>query len=339
MRALAVTLALIVFVTFTASVAVPFFGLSASDSRSRCERQALSVCRTERGKAISSARIGPSGCGPRASVTHARSPSSRASRSKTVPPSSSASARVGGNVGAAPSRSRRCDRRADVARLAREPLRGALDQPRPARPAGDAWGRERRRQLRVRVGDVAAGQQRRGREHQHLQRALDVRRPVREQPWGEHVQLPRPRPADDVAARRGRGEAARDGQPRLGGVELRHRGVQDDGELAGARVEPLLQPRARELELRQHACGILLVALVMAREERLGGGVDPGHGGAEPSRQRGRRLGISTACWYVGRLIQWINGWVAPPIGRWRTASKHHCGSRLVSFLQTSSSP
>ena len=101
---------------------------------------------------------------------------------------------------------------------------------------------------------------------------------MREQPRREHVQLARAGPADDVAARRGRGEAARDRQPRLRGVELRDRGVQDDRELAGARVEALLEPRAGELELRQHARGVLLVALVVAREEGLGGGVDPGHG-------------------------------------------------------------
>ena len=33
---------------------------------------------------------------------------------------------------------------------------------------------------------------------------------------------------------------------------------------------------------------------------------------------------ISTTCWKVGRLIQWISGWVTAPSGRWTTASKHH---------------
>jgi hypothetical protein len=53
--------------------------------------------------------------------------------------------------------------------------------------------------------------------------------------------------------------------------------VQDDLELAGPGVEALLEPRARELELREHALGVLAVALVVARHERLGGGIDPSH--------------------------------------------------------------
>jgi hypothetical protein len=33
---------------------------------------------------------------------------------------------------------------------------------------------------------------------------------------------------------------------------------------------------------------------------------------------------ISTTCWKVGRLIQWISCWVIAPVGRWLTVSKHH---------------
>ena len=40
-----------------------------------------------------------------------------------------------------------------------------------------------------------------------------------------------------------------------------------------------------------------------------------------PSAQRGTRDWISFACWYVGRLIHGISGWVAPPTGRNRTES------------------
>ena len=68
--------------------------------------------------------------------------------------------------------------------------------------------------------------------------------------------------------------------------------MQDDLELAGPGVEALLEPRPRELELREHALGVLGVALVVARDEGLGGGVDPGH-----ASQRGRRFWISLACW------------------------------------------
>ena len=276
-RALAVTLAVLALAMFAAGDRRPVLRSSPRRARSRCERQALSVWRIERGNAISSARIGPSGCGPRASVTQAWSPSSRASRSKIEPPSSSASAREGGKDGARPFSQPARDRGPDVARLAREPLRGALDQPRPARPAREPRGRQRRRQRRMARRDVATREQRRRREHQHLQRALDVRGPVREHPRREHVQLARPGPADDVAARRGRRQPARERHPRLGGVELGGRGVQDDLELAGPGVEALLEPRPRELELREHALGVLGVALVVARDERLGGGVDPGH--------------------------------------------------------------
>ena len=98
-----------------------------------------------------------------------------------------------------------------------------------------------------------------------------------EQARAEHVQLARAGPADDVAARGRRGEAARERDPGLGGVELGGRGVQHHLELAGPRLEALLEPRARELELGEHALGVVGVALVVARDERVRGGVDPGH--------------------------------------------------------------
>ena len=84
--------------------------------------------------------------------------------------------------------------------------------------------------------------------------------------------------ADDIAARGRRGPRALEHEPRLGGVELGARGVQDDGELADLGPEPLLQPRAGVLELGEDALGVLRVALVMAGDERLGGGLEPGHG-------------------------------------------------------------
>src|SRR5699024_10299996 len=82
---------------------------------------------------------------------------------------------------------------------------------------------------------------------------------------------------DHVAARGGRRQPAGEGEPRLGRVELGERGVQHDRELAGPRVDALLEPRARELELGEHAIGDVGVTLVVARHERLGGGVDPDH--------------------------------------------------------------
>ena len=169
------------------------------------------------------------------------------------------------------------DRRPHVPRLAAQPLRRALHEPRPAPPAGQPERRGGRRQRRVPGGHVAAGQQRRRRQHQHLQRALDVRRPVGQQPGGEHVQLAPARPADDVAARRRRRQAAEDRHPGLGRVELRGRGVQHHRQLARALGEALLQPQPRVLELGEHALGVSGVARVVARDEGLRSALHPRH--------------------------------------------------------------
>ena len=53
--------------------------------------------------------------------------------------------------------------------------------------------------------------------------------------------------------------------------------MQDDRELAGLGAQAALQPRARVLELREHALGVFGVALVVARHEGLGWGLEPGH--------------------------------------------------------------
>ena len=53
------------------------------------------------------------------------------------------------------------------------------------------------------------------------------------------------------------------------------------------------------------------------------------HGGRLPARRRlvlrrasaAPAFWTSTTCWKVGRLIQWISGWLIAPTGRWRTAS------------------
>ena len=48
----------------------------------------------------------------------------------------------------------------------------------------------------------------------------------------------------------------------------------------------------------------------------------PGPGTVRPAPlQRGAAFWISMTCWNVGRLIQWISGWLIAPTGRWRTAS------------------
>ena len=49
---------------------------------------------------------------------------------------------------------------------------------------------------------------------------------------------------------------------------------------------------------------------------------DAGPGAVRPAPlQRGACFWISITCWNVGRLIQWISGWLIAPTGRWRTAS------------------
>ena len=101
---------------------------------------------------------------------------------------------------------------------------------------------------------------------------------MRQQAGGEHVQLALARPADDVAARGGRGQPARDRQPRLRRVELREARVQHDRELAGARVETLLQAHAGMLELGEDALDVVDVAIVMPSHEGLGRAFHPRHG-------------------------------------------------------------
>ena len=129
----------------------------------------------------------------------------------------------------------------------------------------------------MRRGEQPLGQQRAGREHQQLERALDVRRALGEHARREHVDLPVADGSDHVAARGGVRARALEREPRLGRVELGARGVEDDRELAGLDPEPPLELPTGVLELREHALRVLRVALVVARDERLGGGLDPAH--------------------------------------------------------------
>ena len=95
----------------------------------------------------------------------------------------------------------------------------------------------------------------------------------------EHVQLALAGDADDVPARGGRRQPPCDRQPRLRRVQLGGAGVQHHRRARPAAFEALLEARAGELELREHAGRVVFVTLVVARHERLGGGVDPGHVG------------------------------------------------------------
>ena len=183
-----------------------------------------------------------------------------------------------------------------VARLPRQPLRGALHEPRVAHPAAQPERPERRRVPGVPLRDRMAGEQARRREHQHLQRALDVGGALGEQPRGEHVQLAGGRPADHVAPGGGRGQPALQGDPGLRRVELGRRAVQHHRQLAHLHLEALLQPFARVLELGQHALGVRRVALVVARDEGLRCGLGPGH----PVIKSGSILHSSTECSNAG---------------------------------------
>ena len=58
------------------------------------------------------------------------------------------------------------------------------------------------------------------------------------------------------------------------------------------------------------------------RSDDLRRAARPGPGAVRPAPlQRGACFWISITCWNVGRLIQWISGWLIAPTGRWRTAS------------------
>jgi hypothetical protein len=83
------------------------------------------------------------------------------------------------------------------------------------------------------------------------------------------VDLTLARPAHDVAAGRWCRQAARKRHPGLRGVQLGQRGVQHHLQLTDVRLEALLEPRAGELELGEHALGVRRVAHVVARHERL----------------------------------------------------------------------
>ncbi len=140
------------------------------------------------------------------------------------------------------------DGRAHVRGLAREPLRRALGVPGVAQPAGHPPRPRRRREAGLAHRHRAAGEQPRGREHQHLERALDVGRALRQQPRREDVQLALPRPADDVAARRRGGQPPLQRQPRLRRVELGGRAVQHDRQLAD--LDRRAAPRAARARAR-----------------------------------------------------------------------------------------
>ena len=205
-----------------------------------------------------------------------------------MPPSSAASRRPGGKAGGPASRRRR----ATAGRTWR-----TCPEKYCAAPSTSHAQRSQRANVRGPNGGgrpgvvrrhVAARQQRGGGEHQELERSLDVRRALREQPRREHVQGVDGRPADEVAPPGRRGEAALERQPGLRGVELRRRAVQHDGQLADAGREALVEPRARVLELREHAVGVGRVAGRVAGDERRRRRLDPGHGAqsAAPSVRR-----------------------------------------------------
>ena len=128
--------------SFTAfAAASPCRSLTSPVHASRFEvraPRALGVPDASAGRRSPALACGPSGCGPRASVTHARSPSSRASRSTTLPPRSTASTHARGERGSdRPPAAGARSPVTSVRGLASEPLRGPLHEPRPARPAGE----------------------------------------------------------------------------------------------------------------------------------------------------------------------------------------------------------
>ena len=136
-----------------------------------------------------------------AAATRARARPPRAPAGRNRAAEQQRVGRPGGNAGRRPSRSRRATagrtwRVWPESHCAAPSTSHAQRIQRATRGGRDGGG------SRVVVGDVAAGEQRGGREHQHLQRALDVGGAVGELARAEHVQLALAGPADDVAARR-----------------------------------------------------------------------------------------------------------------------------------------
>ena len=193
-------------------------------SRARCERQACSVWRSGRPwKARSSACAGSgasASCDTRLLALLAREQVEHgAAEQQRVAARRAGRSAPGRRACAAPPRGG-CGE-SGRRRTARRP-RAATGPPRGGAAAtAPALGRQQ-----------ALGEQRGGGEHEQLERALDVGRARGQHARREHVQLAVRHSADDVAARRRSGPRALQRQPRLGGVELRAGGVEDDRELA-----------------------------------------------------------------------------------------------------------
>ena len=177
-----------------------------SATRARCERQAAAVWRPPRvPRSASSTRVrafadgadrGPVALLARQQVDH------RAAEQQRVRPAGRerrlrALAQAPGDGGA------------HVRGLAREPLRRALGVPGLAQPAGHPPRPRRRREAGLAHRHRAAGEQRRGREHQHLERALDVGRALRRAAAGRARAARAPPPSRRRSgAPRGRSAAA-----------------------------------------------------------------------------------------------------------------------------------
>ena len=210
MRALAFTLA------FTVIVAL------RRERRRAVLRLSFTPRRDARGGCATPPRCGGTSAGTRSPARGSARPGAargRASRTRGRPPRGRAGRRPSRRAAARPTAkaertasgpSRR--RRATAGRTWRvwpESHCAAPSTSHAQRPQrASRCGLSGRRELRVLVGDVAAGEQRGRREHQHLQRALDVGGAVGEQPRAEDVQLALAGDADDVAARGGRGQPA-----------------------------------------------------------------------------------------------------------------------------------
>ena len=296
-RALAMTLAMVVFAVVRGRRRGAVLRLDCDSRAVGASARRSSVCRIERGNAISSARSGPSGCGPRASVTHG---AVALLAREQVEDRAAEQQRVGARRRerrrrplAQPAR----DRRADVARLPGEPLRGALDEPRPARPAGEP--------RRARPAAAAPG----GRRRRSGARAARSGRA------SASPASPR-RSRRGARAAAGRGRAARAGRP------SRRRSAAPRARSAGARAAATAgrrragrsrsagrprAPRAASRSAPPAACGRTRAARARAprppRRARRGAPrtcrrrVDPGHAALTLAVSAEGGWGISFACW------------------------------------------
>ena len=252
---------------------------AAADSESSSARQSRSTLASGRPKtSTSTARAPRSSSGLMASATAARRAALALEHAEDRAAEQHGVARRGRELGPAALAEPAHDRRAQVGRLTGQPHGAALAEPGPAHVAPERGGRERRRQVRVVGADHEVRVLVKRRQEQGLARARDLRGAPLERGGGEHVDVRLGEPAREVAAAGGRGDAAREREPRMGERERGHARVEHHGDVARRVLE---QPRhlvPERLERLEHGSGLGALRRVVASRERRRMRLLPGHG-------------------------------------------------------------